>query len=207
MRVFVGIDLGSTTTKAVVLDEGGTVIGRGITNSRSNYDVAAKIVREEAFTCTRFALTGLPPALQNEFRYKQYVEQLDALHAQMMRTAELPRHRAYAHELKWRLDAIDTRMREAAVAHFTPGAVRKSDFFRDIAGADFVRAGEPLAEPKGITFEMLCGIYDSAISAVETMTFEGAFERHMPDVVPPALEVSATVGTGYGRQRLPFPKE
>ena len=33
MKYTVGIDLGSTTTKAVVLDEDGGVLGRGITNS------------------------------------------------------------------------------------------------------------------------------------------------------------------------------
>ncbi len=158
MRVFLGIDLGSTTTKAVVLDEAGAIIGRGITNSRSNYDVAAKIVREEAFVRTRFALlwsaAAMPPLsapesggmaaalhkLELDFRRKQYLEHLDALHAQMMQTAELPRHRAYAHDLKWRLDEIATRMREKAAAHYAPGAARKSDFFRDIAGADFVHA-------------------------------------------------------------------
>ncbi|MBU6473656.1 MAG: hypothetical protein KGQ94_13460, partial [Alphaproteobacteria bacterium] len=41
MRCFIGIDLGSTTTKAVVIDEDRNVLGRGITNSRSNYDTAA----------------------------------------------------------------------------------------------------------------------------------------------------------------------
>ncbi|MGB5174598.1 MAG: BadF/BadG/BcrA/BcrD ATPase family protein, partial [Thermoanaerobaculia bacterium] len=49
MRVFVGIDLGSTTTKAVILDSRSNVVGRGITNSRSNYDVASQIARQEAF--------------------------------------------------------------------------------------------------------------------------------------------------------------
>jgi len=214
MRVYVGIDLGSTTTKAVVLDDDANVIGRGITNSRSNYDIAAQVVREEAFVRTRFALLpGVDAAtlaeLERKFRRAQYIEQLDALHAEMARAATLPRHSAYAHELRWRLDEIVARMRERCEAHFVPGATRKSDFFRDIAGADFVHAAEPLAEPKGITFEMLCGMYDSAINAVEKLTFEGAFERHMPKDLapPPALEVVATVGTGYGRQRLPFPKE
>ncbi len=42
MRCFIGIDLGSTTTKAVVIDEARNVLGRGITNSRSNYDAAAE---------------------------------------------------------------------------------------------------------------------------------------------------------------------
>ena len=48
MRCFIGIDLGSTTTKAVVIDENQNVLGRGITNSRSNYDTAATIAKQEA---------------------------------------------------------------------------------------------------------------------------------------------------------------
>ena len=56
MRTFVGIDLGSTTTKAVVLDENREVIGRGITNSRSNYATAARVASEEARIDGRFTL-------------------------------------------------------------------------------------------------------------------------------------------------------
>ncbi len=43
MKTFVGIDLGSTTTKAVMPDENEQIIGRGITNSRSNYDTACRV--------------------------------------------------------------------------------------------------------------------------------------------------------------------
>jgi benzoyl-CoA reductase subunit A len=225
MRVYVGIDLGSTTTKAVVLDDDGTIIGRGITNSRSNYDVAAKIVKEEAFVRTRFALLrGVPaPVLHNlerNFRREQYLEQLQALHEAMLRVASLPRHRGYAAALTSRIEEISARMREKANVHFAKGSVRKSDFFRDLAGADFMHLAESMAEPKGITFEMLCGVYDSAILTVENMSFEGAFERLIlkgaddsapVDAIETArttnLEIVSTVGTGYGRQRLPFPKE
>ena len=42
MKCFIGIDLGSTTTKAVMMDENQEVLGRGITNSRSNYDTACR---------------------------------------------------------------------------------------------------------------------------------------------------------------------
>ena len=56
MRCFIGIDLGSTTTKAVVMDEQQNVIGRGITNSRSNYDTAAAVAKEEALLNSRFYL-------------------------------------------------------------------------------------------------------------------------------------------------------
>ena len=66
MDVFVGIDLGSTTTKAVVLDGNGEVIGRGITNSRSNYDVACAIARQEAFIAAGFHLTQAAVAADPE---------------------------------------------------------------------------------------------------------------------------------------------
>ena len=56
MKTFVGIDLGSTTTKAVLLDENSHVIGRGITNSRSNYATAARVASEEAHVDGRFTL-------------------------------------------------------------------------------------------------------------------------------------------------------
>jgi benzoyl-CoA reductase subunit A len=250
MDVYVGIDLGSTTTKAVVLDGGGCVIGRGITNSRSNYDIASRVVREEAFVRTRFTLmressiraagqAGVAldadffPAIERNFRQQQYLERLGGLHDAMFRVAATARHGAYASALTERLDAICARMRELALAHFAPGAVRKSDFFRDLAGADYVSLAETMSEPKGLTFDLLCGIFDSAILTVENITFEGSFERHIGSVLDatlreaPAeivrlsarlreavesarllyLSESGTVGTGYGRQRLPFPKE
>ena len=56
MRCFIGIDLGSTTTKAVVIDENQNILGRGITNSRSNYDTAAAVAKTEALINGRFYL-------------------------------------------------------------------------------------------------------------------------------------------------------
>ncbi|MBI3890201.1 MAG: benzoyl-CoA reductase subunit A, partial [Candidatus Wallbacteria bacterium] len=48
MTLVAGIDLGSTTTKAVLLDGFGAVVGRGITNSRSNYHLATQVAMQEA---------------------------------------------------------------------------------------------------------------------------------------------------------------
>ena len=56
MKYTVGVDLGSTTTKAVVLNESAAVLGRGITNSRSNYEVACQVAMGEALINTRFSL-------------------------------------------------------------------------------------------------------------------------------------------------------
>ena len=94
MKCYVGIDLGSTTTKAVVLDEDGKVLGRGITNSRSNYDVACGVARNEAFLDARFNLfeealaaraeigeerEALTEALRRAFRREQFLHQLTEL--------------------------------------------------------------------------------------------------------------------------------
>ena len=91
MRCFIGIDLGSTTTKAVVIDEQRNVLGRGITNSRSNYDTAAAVAKQEALLNGRFhlfrqtlgstgalngALDGFIAQLERDFRSEQYLEQL-----------------------------------------------------------------------------------------------------------------------------------
>ena len=94
LRTYIGIDLGSTTTKAVVLNDAGEVIGRGITNSRSNYDVACQVVREEALVRTRFTLTRqghrrrsgpgcrsrrpFLSSLERNFRFRQHLDQLAA---------------------------------------------------------------------------------------------------------------------------------
>ena len=60
MRCFIGIDLGSTTTKAVVMDEAQNVLGRGITNSRSNYDTAAAIANPRSWPTPRGTSTVTP---------------------------------------------------------------------------------------------------------------------------------------------------
>jgi benzoyl-CoA reductase subunit A len=247
MRVFVGIDLGSTTTKAVILDENEQVVGRGITNSRSNYDVATAVVREEAFVRARFSLTeqrmrsdpelgGMSrlfvTLLERHFRLQQHLGHLRSLHRSMLAASETPRHRGYAAKLMRTVDEIADGMAGLVRAHFADNTARKSDFFRDLAGADFIHLAEERADPKGITFETLCSIFDAAILVVENTIEHDAFNAHIrPALISAIREIrtaevygdaltravddvrsvelieAGTVGTGYGRQRLPFPKE
>ena len=63
MKTIVGIDLGSTTTKAVLLDENSKMIRRGIADSRSNYaDRGARRgrggARQQPLTLFRWALNA-----------------------------------------------------------------------------------------------------------------------------------------------------
>ena len=248
MRVFVGIDLGSTTTKAIVLGEDGAVIGRGITNSRSNYSVACGIAREEAFVRARFTLTrqalSANPALagteksflsslERNFRFQQHLSQLTRLQQAILAGATGPRYVRFKPELDAVLERIHAAMVERALIHFGELAVRKSDFFRDLAAADYMHLAEQHSDPKGISFETLCGLFDAAILVVENEAVADAFQSHIAKALdrtlaqaPLALKEkieslraavesvrsmefleTASVGTGYGRQRLPFPKE
>jgi benzoyl-CoA reductase subunit A len=234
MRVFVGIDLGSTTTKAVILDEEERVVGRGITNSRSNYDVACAVTRDEAFVRVRFSMTeammrsdeaaSAIPDLERYFRLQQHLDQLERLRKSMHAASETPRHRDYVKELSRIIDAITDQMVERARQHFAPGVTRRSDFFRDLASGDYMQLAMEMSDPKGITFETLCSMFDAAILVVENSIDEHSFERHIAEALTAAnapeslrrvvervrgveLIEAGTVGTGYGRQRLPFPKE
>ena len=178
MNCFVGIDLGSTTTKAVVLDENDKIIGRGITNSRSNYDVAAAVVREEAFVGTRFRLTeermreegnlgasgeAFLAALQRNFRKEQHLDQLTRLRESMHHVVGVPRHKPIRDELNGIIDEIADEMEARSRDHFARDAERKSDFFRDLAAADFMQLAEEKGDPKGVTFETISSVFEGHV--------------------------------------------
>lgn len=236
MDTCVGIDLGSTTTKAVVLNAAtGLPLGRGITNSRSNYDVACKVALDEALLAGRFGLlsanlrdigseaTTQVAAFEEAFRGQQYMNQLQLLQSNLHDIREAQQLPASMGET---LDVILAQMGSEVTALFAPGASRKSDFFRDLAGSRYLQLAEEIARRGGPPFDLLVGLFDKAILVVEnTLADTGEFAstaaatlRSMSD--PPALLAEAvtraaatefnqvaSVGTGYGRQKLPFPEK
>ncbi len=240
MQCFIGIDLGSTTTKAVVMDENCHVLGRGITNSRSNYDTAAAVSKQEALVDTRLTLfrrglgavpelagsvDGILGDLERNFRHVQFLEQLDDLERTCVANIKGPRFVGREKAVAEVLAEVFTRLREHSAALFAPGAKRKSDFFRDLAGADFMQIGEVVCREAGMPFEMILNVYDKSIIEVENRPpagdMEGKFLRALEkggslsdaivrpvrDALAIPLEETYVVGTGYGRVRLPFPKE
>ena len=64
-KVILATDCGSTTTKAVVVDENRNILGRGITNSRSNYDTAATMSMGPVDGADPFLLPRIPVYQQN----------------------------------------------------------------------------------------------------------------------------------------------
>ncbi len=247
MRCFVGIDLGSTTTKAVVIDEDERLLGRGITNSRSNYDVACAIARAEAFINARFALfeealaeagleeerrSSLAKNLLLAFRKRQHLVQHDALALTMTELLRDPRYDAIRTELSGVLSAIIEGMSTDIPELFSPGAKRKSDFFRDVASSSFMRRAEAVRSDK-VGFDVLMGLFDKSIIQVENSELDISFESNIRPALEEVLETKSgelgaeaariqealdrvasidlecvnSVGTGYGRTKLPFRKE
>jgi len=238
VRYTVGIDLGSTTTKAVVLGDDGTILGRGITNSRSNYDVACQVALGEALINARFSLidgelarSGLAAdlrarqlaRLERAFRAEQYRSQLRVLAKELRRF--LARLLTKPKGLGKSVDQIVASMEAEVDDLYAEGARRKSDFFRDLAGSRYLALAEAEARATGVGFDTLAGLFDKAILDVENSPeAAGRFEDHaraavagIPEVderLPAAVDRVATlqleqigsVGTGYGRQRLPFPE-
>ncbi len=247
MKCFIGIDLGSTTTKAVVMNENQEVIGRGITNSRSNYDTATAVAKQEAMIDTRFTLLRnnlddneklkdnqdvFLNDLERNFRREQFVEQLDDLQNTCLQSAEGERFNDVRTVLTEVLASVFDKLREESLALYAKGATRKSDFFRDIAGGRFLTLSEETSRAAGINYDFALNVYDKSIIEVENRPPAGNLERKFldglrnlteespelgitfEDVKDPVrnalaveLEETFVVGTGYGRVRLPFPKE
>ena len=202
MRCFVGIDLGSTTTKALVLDEDGEVLGKGITNSRSNYDTAAKVARREAMISARFMLlrrtlkaTGLKIVdfdafmgeVERNLRIEQFLEQLDDLRQTALGFTGAPRYEVFRKPLVEALERVFERLRGEAASMFASGGERKSDFFRDIAGSRFMHIGEEVAKAAGLPFDVLLNLYDKSIIEVENRPpsgdLAGKFGRALERVI------------------------
>ena len=182
MRCFIGIDLGSTTTKAVLLDENGGMLGRGITNSRSNYQTATAVAKLEAMISARLTLfsralagdgTGIADVgafmaeIERHFRLEQFLEQLDDLARTGAAVIDGERFAGKEDAARNALGLIFDRLRAEAPAIYAPGSERKSDFFRDIAGSRYMRIAEDVAKEAGVAFDMLLNIYDKSIIGVE----------------------------------------
>ncbi|MDT8320975.1 MAG: benzoyl-CoA reductase subunit A [Xanthomonadales bacterium] len=247
MQCFIGIDLGSTTTKAIVMDENRSILGRGITNSRSNYDTAAAVSKQEAHIDSRFTLlrreltrhskleVGIDEFLvdlERNFRREQFLEQLEDLQATCVDNIKGSRFEGVEKGIEEGLTQIFSMVSEEAAAMFAPGAVRKSDFFRDIAGARYLTFAEDVARQMGLAYDLLINVYDRAIIEVENRppggNLKGKITKGFANLVAERpeldqyaeifkaaidksfdveLEETYLIGTGYGRVRLPFSKE
>lgn len=181
MKYYLGIDLGSTTSKAVIIDENDQIVGRGITNTRANYKVAADIAKDEAVYNARFSILKkkleqeiqAKPAfakyisdLESMFQYEQFKVRLDKLGDELLKTCK-----TYFADAQTQEEMI-THLRNIRKM-FKPKIKQdylynnlgaKNQFFRDIVSEKY---NEEVAKLEMALFEPLMTVWDKSISPAE----------------------------------------
>ena len=247
MGCYLGVDLGSTTTKAIILNEEQEVIGRGLTNTRSNYSVACEVAQKEAETNAKFSFLEKSlkkyPDLNNiadtifgkielNFRYEQHLFKLNRLKELCLNYLLNNSFAGERGDLEWVLREIFTEMEKEAYTIYQEMGQDRSRFFRDIVGSKYMALVEKNSVKYKVDFESLMSLYDKSIIHVENQVIEIDFYENMKraadrtvknhpesdaikeslikainEVIDGKLEIVSMVGTGYGRQQLPFPKK
>lgn len=242
MDYFLGVDLGSTTSKAVILDENERIVGRGLTNTRSNYEVAVKVAEQEALIDARFSF--MEEELRKTLEIPQ--EQIDAIidkYALLFRYEHFFNNilllREYTEQevltfpsptrenLMSLVKDIFEELERTAFDFYQKMGRDKSMFFRDLVGSQYMK----LAENHGAYFETLMSIFDKCILMIENhipemdvldmakkalsrliemggvSEIKEGIEKAFAVASRRPLNIACRVGTGYGRLRLPYPKE
>ncbi len=188
-KYYLGIDLGSTTSKAVIINQNDEIIGRGITNTRANYKVAADIAREEAVYDARFTL--LSNKLQEEidakpefkkymkdirsvFQYRQFKRRMDSLEKTLKQTVSnyaYDNKEAIAKKLDEILAVITPQIRHEFV---NEDLGSKNQFFRDIVSE---RYNEEVEKVDKELFEPLMLAFDKSITPVENEMVQFNFKE------------------------------
>jgi benzoyl-CoA reductase subunit A len=178
-KYYLGIDLGSTTSKAVIIDDNDQIIGRGITNTRANYKVAADIAKEEAIYDARFTLLtnrlkddieSKPEFkiymndIRNVFKYRQFKRRMDKLEDKLKETVQ-----DYSYdnkeEIATEIHAIIEIIRPTIKNEFINQDLgSKNQFFRDIVSE---RYNSEVGKADKSLYEPLMLAFDKSITPVE----------------------------------------
>lgn len=190
-KYYLGVDLGSTTSKSVIINEQDEIIGRGITNTRANYSVAADIARDEAVYNARFSVLKkkleaeiqAKPGykkyindLESVFQYEQFKVKLDKLGEELLKTCN-----TFFKDEKKR-DEILNHLRNIRRA-FKPKIKHdylfnnlgsKNQFFRDIVSEKY---NEEVNKLDMLLFEPLMTVWDKSISPAENERIKFDFKE------------------------------
>ncbi|GAB4449741.1 MAG: hypothetical protein OHK0036_07150 [Bacteroidia bacterium] len=188
MKYYLGIDLGSTTSKAVIINENEKIVGKGITNTRANYEVAAEIAKQQAIYNTRFSLLKEKMAktisqnrelqqffndLENTFQYVLFKDRLEKLQQEMLKViSDLAASQKEPNDiLNQILNHLSEELRKK---YLKENLGTKNQFFRDIVSESY---NEKLEQTDKKYFELLMNTFDKSINQVENEVIEYDFEE------------------------------
>lgn len=189
-KYFLGIDLGSTTSKAVIINEKDEIIGRGITNTRANYIVATEVARLEAIYNARFSLLKmkLDGEINDRPEYKKYIEDIESIFQFIQFSRRLDRLKlqfgksiesTFESEKKDTIiknvsDIFNKILPEIKNEYLYSNLGNKNQFFRDIVSERYNKEVVKLGKE---SFELMMLIYDKSISPVENELTEYDFKE------------------------------
>jgi len=187
-KYYLGVDLGSTTSKAIIINENDEIIGRGITNTRANYKVAADIARQEAIYNARFnflkrllrdEITAHPEYelyikdIESVFQYLQFKKRLDCLLVQMQLTAANNFTKNLKQEVRRYIAGIFSTIEPVIKNDYIAGSLgSQNQFFRDIVNEKYI---EEVKKLNIDMFEPMMLAFDKSITPVENKMFEFDF--------------------------------
>lgn len=190
-KYYLGVDLGSTTSKAVIINEKDEIIGRGITNTRANYAVAADIARDEAIYNARFSV--LQKKLEQEikarpeykkyltdlesvFQYEQFKVRLDKLGEELLKTCnEFFKDEKQKEEIIGHLRNIRKSFKPVIKRDYLYNNLgSKNQFFRDIVSEKY---NEEVNKLDMSLFEPLMTVWDKSISPAENQRIQFNFQE------------------------------
>jgi benzoyl-CoA reductase subunit A len=189
-KYFLGIDLGSTTSKAIIIDDNDRIIGRGITNTRANYTVATEIARLEAIYNARFSLLKMKledeiernpeykrylKDVESVFQYLQFKRRLDRLNIQFRDTIDDTFNGEMKESVSRYVERIIKEIGPAILDEYLNGSLgMKNQFFRDIVSEKYNKEVNSLSTAY---FEPMMLVYDKSITHVENELTEYDFRE------------------------------
>ncbi len=224
MNVCLGIDLGSTTCKAIVLDENKKIIGKGITNTRSNYTMAIEIATHEALTNARFSILESHGDLSHSeledyltyYHLADYINKHNALQEELLGISDQRKKPEWQGPVR----ELGLKMVEILNAPETKKDIAdRSKFFKDLMYVNYLAIADATLPAEGLDSETFMGMLDKALVVVENKMMPLKPHEALKGYIPVGKEGLLTqleqhevqivnqVGTGYGRNLLPFPKE
>jgi len=178
-KYFLGIDLGSTTSKAVIINDKDEIIGRGITNTRANYKVAADIAQEEAIYDARFTLlTNMlkddieskpefkkyMEDIRSVFKYRQFKRRMDKLEKKLKETVQNYTYENREDIIKSLNKIVEVIRPKIKNEFINEDLGSKNQFFRDIVSE---RYNAEVEKADKLLYEPLMLAYDKSITPVE----------------------------------------
>ena len=188
-KYYLGIDLGSTTSKAVIINDKDEIIGRGITNTRANYKVAADIAREEAIYDARFTLLSkrirhdmeskpefktYMADIRTVFQYRQFKRRMDRLEEMLRKTVAGFTYGNKASIEEKLNEIIETIRPQIRNGFINENLGSKNQFFRDIVSE---RYNAEVSTKARDLYEPLMLAFDKSITPVENEMMQYNFKE------------------------------